>query len=167
MLDVLKKEVAAKAVVINRDKAPCLFVDFRVSSPNLIWQFNLKKTPNFCLMLKQDEQGEWDLGYESDKEKFKIVAHFDERMDAEESYAVIQKVLAKGGKVKTKHPILRGILYAVAFILFINIVTAVFFGGSFSKTTIGQNETKISELKPTIKTGVPVAADDVLPSNPY
>lgn len=169
MFYILKKDVSAKATIVKRGNSPCLLADFYTSSPQLIWQLNLKKTSNFILMLKQDEQGEWDLGYETDKAPFKNVAHFDERGDAEDSYAIVQKAIDRG-EIKLRHRILRGSIYIALFLIAFNFINMALFSDDdpqVSEIQIGQSEVAPTSGKPRIVTGVPVAADDVLPSNPY
>lgn len=164
MLYIQRKETAAKATLITRGKTPCLLVDFITSTPPLVWQLNLKNTRSLSLLLKQDEQGEWDLGYETDKAEFKAVAHFDERGDAEDSYEAVQKVIGQS-HAPFGRKLLRFVVYFVLIVLAIGLID-IAFSAKGDAPNAGLRTTQSETDNPRAKIGVPVAADDILPKHP-
>ena len=138
-------------------KGSLLTVGFYSAKSPLIWRFDLERNHSFTFSLQGDE-GDWELGVTSLKGDFSSVAHFDEREDAEDALAVVEKTLSSkwGGTAL--------VLKAVAWVAVIAIV--VFFSaGLFSfwvaphpaSTLIGKTTAPAAVQK-----GVPLSADDVL-----
>ncbi len=86
--------------VVRRNEAPCLLASFSLSSPPLIWQFDLEKMSNHTIMLREKE-GEWDLGFVFSEGSFTVIAHFDERGNAEEAYSAVQSAMIHGEPVSS------------------------------------------------------------------
>lgn len=90
MLSLISKRAPVKAKVIRWGQAPCLVASFQTCSPAIVWHLDLDKTPNVTLTLRETD-GEWELGYMPAQGDFVSVVRFDDREDAEEAYACLEK----------------------------------------------------------------------------
>ncbi|HAX91784.1 MAG TPA: hypothetical protein DCY07_06210 [Rhodospirillaceae bacterium] len=173
MFSILIKQNAATAKLVSRNQTPYLLATFHTSTPPMIWQMDLEKSTSFTVSLREKE-GEWDIGYTPSQGEYVVVAHFDERGDAQNAYDVVQKALSQNaGNASGGFGILK-------FILFLALLAVLFFAASAALSLLGDapsSEPKagLSSLGNTsekvakpgeMRLGVPVTADDVLSQRP-
>jgi hypothetical protein len=183
MMFVLKKEAAAKASVVWRNKTPCLLVHFYASHPPMVWQMDLEKAANTALSL-QEKDGLWCFGYGEPGKEFTVVAKFNNHIDAEDSYQSIQKVIDKGEGMS-----FRRVANMIFYLVLIFFVLSLFFGPKARDAITPAPENGTLQEKPAVqgfqfgggeqqtapvpveedqskKFGVPLDADSVLPPAP-
>lgn len=122
MMFVFKKESAAKASVVWRNKTPCLLVHFYASHPPMVWQMDLEKASNTALSL-QEKEGLWCFGYGEPGKEFTVVAKFNNRIDAEDAYQRIQKVIDRGEGMS-----FRRVANMIFYLVLIFFALTLFFG---------------------------------------
>jgi len=189
MLSLIVRKSPAKAKIVRWNQTPCLLARFSTSAPPMVWQLDLEKLTNYTLTVEERE-GNWDLGYTVPQGAFTLIAHFDDRMDAEYAYDVVQRALLRGSPmslVSQGSSNNAGGRLFIKLLLLVIVIGALWglISGSSSglKQTVqsteqilgstpdmsslmgGSEETAAPSAPKQIETGVPVAADDVLPKN--
>lgn len=148
----------AQAKIIRRGSTPCLLGIFDASTPPMIWQFDLEKMANYGLSLREKD-GEWDFGVALPQGTFTVVAHFDERNDAEAAYAAVRKALMKGERSKLHHGFRGGLLVLL-------LAIALFYFWPMTRTStpekLQQAQEQQTNAPQEIQPGIPMSADDVL-----
>ncbi|NCC04029.1 MAG: hypothetical protein EOM37_08305 [Proteobacteria bacterium] len=179
---VLKNESAAKASVVWRNKTPCLLVHFYASTPPMVWQMDLEKASNTAILL-QEKDGLWCFGYGEPGKDFTVVAKFSNRIDAEDAYQRIQKVIDKGEGMS-----FRRVANMIFYLVLIFFILSLFFGPKARDAVELAPENAAAPATPAVqgfqfgggepqsapaaeedqskKFGVPLDADSVLPSVP-
>lgn len=150
----------AQAKIVRRGTSPCLMAIFDASSPPMIWQFDLEKMANYSMTLREKD-GEWDLGVALPQGTFTVVAHFDERGDAESAYAAVRQAMIKGERSALHHGVrntLLAILVAFGLIYFWPLLTS----NNTPAPAPQEQQQQQSEGPQEIRPGVPMSADDVL-----
>ncbi|HBM90872.1 MAG TPA: hypothetical protein DD400_03210 [Rhodospirillaceae bacterium] len=147
----------AQAKLVNQTKRLHLLVSFETSSPPVLWYYDLKKTPSMNLCLKEKE-GEWDLGLNLPDEKFSVIAHFDERGDAEKAFAAVRKALLKRQLFSAIGPWTR----AGLFLLLLFFALMLFNPQTGTNPSIKDKAIPVAPKSTEIIPGVPMNADDVM-----
>jgi hypothetical protein len=151
----------ARAKIIRRGATPCLLAIFDASTPPMIWQFDLEKMANYSMTLREKD-GEWDLGVALPQGTFTVVAHFDERGDAESAYAAVRKAMIKGEKSALRKTIFIA-LVALGLYFALQLGFSNFWPPAKNENTAPQQTTQEQSAGPQqIQPGVPMTADDVL-----
>ncbi|MBV8061237.1 MAG: hypothetical protein JO253_06905 [Alphaproteobacteria bacterium] len=88
-----------KTAVEAKRVGSSLVATFNRAKPPLIWRFDLERHHSFTLSL-QGEQGDWELGMTSLKGDFHPIVTFTAREDADEAFAAVAQILAKGATSK-------------------------------------------------------------------
>lgn len=164
----------AQAKIVQWNGVPCLIATFKRSLPSLVWQMEMAKLLNYSLKLVQNE-GEWDLGYVGSSDAaFVVIAHFEERPDAEKAYHVLQKALFSAGNVSGKGSktgwfgrllMLLGIVFLLMLAFDMLIGGGAHEpqpGGSAAPAAASQSSSVPAQPK-EIQPGVPMNADEILP----
>lgn len=165
MLSFFAKHKAAQAKIVRRNETTCLLAVLNSSSPPIIWQFDLAKMPNYTLTLREKD-GEWDLGLLLPQGTFNVIAHFDERSDAEEAYAAIRRALIC--EANGSHRVRRFLTLLIVFVL--GLLTAQLFmstplpsGAELAQKVLSNEAPEHQGAGPKeLRPGVPMSADDVL-----
>jgi len=186
MLSGLSGKASTKAKIVHWNQSPCLLARFSTSTPPMVWQLDLQKMTSYTITVVQKD-GAWDLGYTVPQSDFTVIAHFDERHDADYAYDAIQKalldssqpVLSAGGCISGGGTVRRVIVWAL--VVLVLVALGSFFVGGGSKTRPTELDSKafnssadghegagsggrvISAGPQKIQDGVPMSADDVLP----
>ena len=156
MLAFTMKQTNVEAKVVKRAPGHCLVADFRDSAPPVVWQLDLAKSQNIAVALRGRDD-DWSLGLIEPKGEFSTVARFDNREDAEDAYAVVQKALMKG-RVCRGSSLWRWILAIAAIIVIVFLATKVASPLMHSEQQGTPEVTKSSGSQ----LGVPLPADEVL-----
>ena len=174
MLSLISKRAPVKAKVIRWGQAPCLVASFQTCSPAIVWHLDLDKTPNVTLTLRETD-GEWELGYMPAQGDFVSVVRFDDREDAEEAYACLEKVLLRGCSSFSFGAVLKNILLSLVLFVVAGFVISFLFSGKTIKgpeqmpapeSSVIEDHSPLAQHEDgEIRTGVPVNADDVLPKD--
>ncbi len=164
MLSLTMKKSDINARLVRRDPNYCLVVEFENSVPPLVWHLDLEKMPSFTLSMRGSGE-DWALGIVEHKSEFTPVAHFDNREEAADAYAAIQKTLMKrpyGHKFSFGR--------FVAFVI-VALLAFIIGSGLYSKWQSYREESRASQIQSgdpavqqpkTLRPGVPMSADDVL-----
>ena len=177
MLSFLDKKSPVKAKVVRWHTVPCLVVSFQESEPPMLWHLDLEKTPNVTLSLREKE-GEWDFGYKPADGDFVSVYCFDDRDDAQQAYASIEKVLLRGMPSFSFERFIKNILLLL-FLVLVGVGVVSFLMPSTSNDANQEERAKAAAVVsqqqvPAVpdplgggemRNGVPVNADDVLPKD--
>ncbi len=160
MLPTTSSHQNVRAKLVDKNRRLHLLVSFGTSSPPILWYYDLKRTSSMSLYLKEKE-GEWDLGTTLPDGKFSVIAHFDERGNAEKAFTTVRKALMKKHLFSSLGPWTRLALFLLllffALILF-NPPISVDPSTGHEATTKAQQSTDSKKIVP----GVPMNADDVM-----
>lgn len=163
-------ENAQTVVVKQISRLPdrCLTVAFRESVPPVLWQLGLGQNQNTIVVLRQDGDL-WSIGLAGDGDAFTIVARFDNRSDAEEAFAAVQKAFMQG-RPFFSYPVWRWvgvILVVLGMIIFGGIVFGPSPAAAPKASLKAAAQQALSAGEP--EKGVPQVADDVLknPESPF
>lgn len=185
MLSLFSNKAPAKAKIVRWNQTPCLIARFSTSTPPMVWQLDLEKLTNYTINVVEKE-GSWDLGYTTPQTSFTLIARFDERMDAEYAYDVIQKALLRGspmsfgssGSSSGSSWVIKLLIWLVILGVILMILSGISSGlhkategineqmqqtFSGAETSIGTGERPIPAPQQEMQNGVPMSADDVLP----
>lgn len=174
MLSVVNRKAPVKARIVHRNQTSCLVASFETGANPLVWQLDLEKNPNFLLSLKEKE-GEWDLGYAALKEPFTVVAHFDDREEAEAAFRTIHNLLTRKSVKAPLWSLFKALLLAVVLFFLLWFAFDWLYSSmtaqspqtaesSFHGDIPGENQQAVPDPH-KLQTGVPTNADDVLPKN--
>jgi hypothetical protein len=150
------KQANIETKLVKRAPGSCLVADFRESVPPVVWQLDLTKNPGVTVAVRGRDD-DWTLGLVEPKGEFTVVARFDNRDDAEDAYAAVQKALIHG-RLGSQHSFWHWILLfliAVVVVMAVQLGVSALFGLSHDRA---MDSTKSSGQQ----LGVPVPADDVL-----
>lgn len=159
----------AEVKIVRWNEMPCLLARFETSTPPMIWQLDLAKLADLSISVTEKE-GSWLLGYTTPREAaFTTIASFDERHEAEQAYDMIYKTMRRGSASSR----LRGPAHPIRWIFIILIIALILWALMGSSATNGEKNVAATSLgkvtgqimtePQTIREGVPLAADDVLP----
>ena len=153
---------SSKPVDVRRTEG-ALVAAFHRADPPLVWRFDLERNHSFSLAL-QGEDGDWELGLTSQKGEFYPVARFTTREDAEDAFAGVEKVLAKG-----RHSALRGALKIAGIVTVAALALATAFTLMVTYNVMhlashypGAETQAQGAAPPAMKNGVPLPADQYL-----
>ena len=149
-----------KRTEVKCDRGGMLTVGFHNAEPRMVWRFDMKQTPSFSLAMQGDDNG-WELGMTSANGVFAPIAHFDQRDDADEAFAKVEQALTRGAG--WGRAVFRGLM-AVAALAIIIAATVIGFGAYQLRQQAAATMPAAQPMttEPTLKSGVPMSADDVL-----
>lgn len=159
-LNSKKPDVTTK--LVQREPGYCLLASFENSVPPVVWRHDLAKNPTFSLSLRGSGD-DWTLGiteHTQHKADFVSIARFDNREEAEDAYAAVQKALFN-------KPFRLGALVIPVVLLAVFLLVVYSFMTRNTDSNRGETApvaptSEISKPAPKKEFGVPLSADEVL-----